>query len=245
MLFATGGCTSRHPRRPAARRPRSRQRRFSLPAAIAVSRRSVPASFHRPRRNRTSAITTAQLISRFPKCITWACRRLAGQWRQQQYHLWFVGESARIGPYATLTLLNGRRPVPQGTSGQHRSVDRADSRWSGSRSRRRRVSHLWFGCCRRRLTSSCAGAEGAGLRPLLHGDHNDRSVGAIFATTGLTGGIRGHRAAITVAKIAIYRANQTAQGGATQRDLCNPGNIVIAGAACHSGRWRHRPPPRP
>ena len=110
-------------------------------ALIQVGRADIDAS---------PAVTTTQLVREVPQIfnfgVTDAARNQSGGAGNIVY-----GNSINIrglGPFATLTLMNGRRPVPQGTLGRQRRSRQhpGDCAGTGGNRRRRRFGGLWLGC---------------------------------------------------------------------------------------------------
>ncbi|MCX7175938.1 MAG: TonB-dependent receptor [Proteobacteria bacterium] len=190
----------------------------------------------------SSAITTAQLIQQVPQVFNLGVSENSrGQSGGSSNITYGSAVNLRgIGPYATLTLLNGRRPVPQGTSGQSidpsivptLALERVEVVADGASAIY--GSDAVAGVVNLVMRRSHEGAEA--FARFGSGDHYDEhSAGAIFGH-GWDGGRytvameNTYHSALYGTYRDFYRADQTAQGGRDYSEtLCNPGNIVIAG----------------
>ncbi len=202
---------------------------------VSVGREDIEAS---------SATTTAQLLQQIPQVynlgVSENSRGQSGGSSNITY-----GSSVNlrgIGPYATLTLLNGRRPVPQGTSGQAidpsivptLALERVEVVADGASAIY--GSDAVAGVVNLVMRRSHEGAE-AFVRS-GSGDHYDEhSAGAIFGHNWNGGRYtvaveNTYHSALYGTYRDFYQADQTARGGRDYGEVqCSPGNIVIAGVS--------------
>ena len=192
----------------------------------------------------SSAITTAQLIQQIPQVYNLGVSENSrGQYGGSSNITYGTSVNLRgVGPYATLTLLNGRRPVPQGTSGQAidpsivptLALERVEVVADGASAIY--GSDAVAGVVNLVMRRSHEGAEA--FARFGTGDHyNDHSAGAIFGHNWSGGRYtvaieNTYHSALSGEDRDFYSANQTARGGRDYSEtLCNPGNIVIAGVS--------------
>ena len=192
----------------------------------------------------SSAITTAQLIQQIPQVYNLGVSENSrGQSGGSSNITYGSAVNLRgIGPYATLTLLNGRRPVPQGTSGQAidpsivptLALERVEVVADGASAIY--GSDAVAGVVNLVMRRSHEGAEA--FARFGSGDHyNDRSAGAIFGHNWNGGRYtvaieNTYHSALYGTYRDFYQADQTARGGRDYTEVqCNPGNIVIAGVS--------------
>ena len=192
----------------------------------------------------SSAITTAQLIQQVPQVFNLGVSENSrGQSGGSSNITYGSSVNLRgIGPYATLTLLNGRRPVPQGTSGQAidpsivptLALERVEVVADGASAIY--GSDAVAGVVNLVMRRSYEGAEA--FARFGTGDHYDEhSAGAIFGHRWDGGRYtlaieNTYHSSLSGQYRDFYQANQTARGGRDYSEtLCNPGNIVIAGVS--------------
>ena len=192
----------------------------------------------------SSAITTAQLIQQVPQVFNLGVSENSrGQSGGASNITYSSAVNLRgIGPYSTLTLINGRRPVPQGVSGQAidpsivptLALERVEVVADGASAIY--GSDAIAGVVNLIMRRSHEGAE-AFVR-YGSGDHyDDHSAAAIFGHNWNGGRYtvaieNDYHSALFGRDRDFYNADQTARGGLDYSEtLCNPGNIVIAGVS--------------
>ncbi len=192
----------------------------------------------------SGAVTTTQLIQQIPQVFNLGVSENSrGQSGGSSNITYGSSINLRgIGPYATLTLLNGRRTVAQGTSGQ--SIDPTIVPTLALE----RIEVVADGASAIYGSDAIAGVVNLVMRRRYEGaeafvrygsaDHyNDRSAGAIFGHQWDGGRYtvafeNTFHSALNGRYRDFYQANQTGQGGRDYSEtLCNPGNIVIAGVS--------------
>ena len=192
----------------------------------------------------SSALTTAQLLQQVPQVfnlgVSENSRGQAGGSGNITY-----GSSVNlrgIGPYATLTLLNGRRVVPQGTSGQsidpsvipRLALERLDVMGDGASAIY--GSDAVAGVVNLIMRRKFDGAE-AYARYGAANNYDEHSAGGIFGHSWDGGRYtvafqNDYHSALNGSNRDFYTANQVGQGGRDYSEtLCSPGNIVIAGVS--------------
>lgn len=188
----------------------------------------------------STATTATQIIREVPQIfnfgVTDSARNQSGGAGNIVY-----GNSINIrgvGPYATLTLINGRRPVPQGTLGA--SVDPGNIPAIALE----RVEIIADGASAVYGSDAVAGVanlitrrryEGLGV-DVQHGwgdDYKEFTANAIIGTGWDSGRFtlsaqHSYRSALSGASRDFYLSDLTALGGKDYRvTQCNPGNITI------------------
>ncbi|GGF59215.1 TonB-dependent receptor plug domain-containing protein [Alteromonas lipolytica] len=145
-----------------------------------------------------------------------------------------------IGPYATLTLLNGRRMVPQGSIGA--TVDPSTIPSIALK----RVEIIADGASAIYGSDAVAGVANLILRRNVEGaevqaqygtgsDYNEYQIGAIAGKTWDSGQVtvafqNSYRSKLEGRDRDFYRADQTDQGGGDYRvTSCSPGNLYLGG----------------
>jgi iron complex outermembrane recepter protein len=187
--------------------------------------------------------TTTQIIREVPQIfnfgVTDAARNQSGGAGNIAY-----GNSINIrgiGPFATLTLINGRRPVPQGTLGA--SVDPSNIPAIALQ----RVEIIADGASAVYGSDAVSGVANLILRRRYEGlgvdvqygfgdGFHEYTVNAIGGTDWGSGrftvaGQHSFRSALSGLDRDFYSSDLTSRGGSDYRvTQCNPGNIQIAGA---------------
>jgi len=192
----------------------------------------------------SSAVTTAQLVQQIPQVFNLGVSENSrGQSGGSGNITWGSAVNLRgIGPYSTLTLLNGRRPVPQGTSGQSidpstmptLALERVDVVADGASAIY--GSDAVAGVVNLVMRREHEGAE-VNVRYGTGNHYDERSLGGIFGHNWEGGRYtvafgNTYHSALNGQYRDFFRADQSPQGGRDYREtLCNPGNIVIAGVS--------------
>lgn len=147
-----------------------------------------------------------------------------------------------LGPYATLTLINGRRVVPQGFSGTSvepgiipsLAIERVEIVADGASAIY--GSDAITGVANFVLRKDFEGFEAIG-RYGVADDYDDRQVGFLVGHRWTDGGFMlafEHNAHSDLKGVDrdFFQADQRARGGGDYRErLCSPGNIVVGGVS--------------
>lgn len=192
----------------------------------------------------SAAVTTAQLLQEIPQVYNLGISENSrGQSGGSGNITYGTAINLRgLSPYATLTILDGHRAVPQGTTGQAidpsiiptLALERVEVVADGASAIY--GSDAVAGVVNLILRRNFDGMQ-ANVRYGMGDEYDERKIGAVFGHTWDSGQFmaafeNGYHSSLSGRDRDFFRGDLSAEGGGDFRTVqCNPGNIVVGGVS--------------